>query len=178
MLRWPAFGLATCCLLVMLVSATGCNKPSAQPEGDMHAQADPAAPDGAQESPGAVAPVVPPESTDDPSHAMATPEAAVMEGIPSKIPLPAQNTPTPDIADGAQVQYTCESGAALYIAYVGNTARVRWVERTLVLHRDPGSDDERYVGEGYRLLRIANVVQLEQAKGGQSWRCSEQASSA
>jgi hypothetical protein len=106
-------------------------------------------------------------------------QAQVMEGIPRRIALPPADTDTPDIAQGTEVEYVCESGSTLRIGYADAAARVHWTDgRTLLLRRtQDATASDFYVGSGYSLRRIADVVQLDQA-GGPTWRCSEHAANA
>jgi len=108
------------------------------------------------------------------------PPPAVLQGIPRRIASPEAGTGTPPVAAGAQVEYACESGATLRIAYDGIAARVAWTGGgALVLTREkPGATGgESYAGDGHVLERRGNVVELAMP-GGRKMRCMEAASSA
>lgn len=108
-----------------------------------------------------------------------TEPAPVLEGIPSKIPMPAEGTPTQPLAIGARVSYVCESGSELQVAYAEASARVTWTGgNTLQLSRTGSADGETYAGDGHTLMRVGNVVQFRRDDGAYAWRCAENAASA
>ena len=108
------------------------------------------------------------------------PQQAALQGIPRDIPDPDPGAATPPVAAGALVEYACESGASLRIAYEGIAARVAWTDGgTLLLTRaaQDVAGGESYSGDGHVLLRRGNVIELG-IPGGKTWRCMEAASSA
>jgi len=105
----------------------------------------------------------------------------VLEGIPRRIARPGPEVPTPPIATGAEVTYACESGAQLRVRYGGSVAEVAWTDGAwLTLSRSaPGTaTGETYAGEGHVLLRLGNVVELRDERGGTVIRCAEAAANA
>lgn len=120
-----------------------------------------------------------PASAPDGARSRADPPA-VLQGIPGDIPPSDPGVDTPPVAAGAQIEYACESGASLRIAYEGIVARVAWTDGgVLVLSRgtQQAGGGESYSGDGHVLVRRGNVVELG-IPGGRTWRCMEAASSA
>ncbi len=104
----------------------------------------------------------------------------VQQGIPSKIPLPSKDVPTPILPPGAEISYVCESGIPLRIAFASSHAYVQWTDGTkltLSIGAPGPGGGELYEGDGYVLRRIANVVELSAKGGGDRWRCAEESAS-
>lgn len=127
-------------------------------------------------APAAANPAPPPATTASPAAAPTAETAPALEGIPHKIDMPSEQTPTPPLPPSAEVTYVCENGMSLRIAYDGAAARVAWTEgRTLTLSRSAG---ETYTGDGYVLQRRGNVAMLNQQGGTVSFRCEESTANA
>jgi hypothetical protein len=95
---------------------------------------------------------------------------------PSTIAVPPADTPTPGIAAGAEIVYTCEDGGELHVAYSGNSATFALEDgRKVTLPRAESASKgggDVYVGDTVGLQRLGNVVQVEQ-KGGAKRVCAE-----
>lgn len=100
---------------------------------------------------------------------------------PSTIEVPPADTPTPAIAEGAEVVYTCEDGGELHVVYAGHSARFALVDgRVVTLRRAESASKgggDVYVGDAVALQRLGNVVQVEE-QGGDKRVCSETGGSA
>ena len=89
---------------------------------------------------------------------------------PSMIPVPPADTPTPDIAAGAQITYTCEDGSELDVVFSAKSAKFALADGRVVTLSRTGSGaqggGEVYTGEAVALRRLGNVVEVEQDQGG------------
>ena len=95
---------------------------------------------------------------------------------PSTIEVPPADTPTPAIAAGAQITYTCEDGGELHVGYSASSATFALEDGSEVTlpraeSASKGGGDV-YVGDTVGLQRLGNVVQLE-VKGGSKRICAE-----
>lgn len=98
----------------------------------------------------------------------------VRSGVPNPIELPPPDAPTPPMADGADITYTCEDGSELRITYVAGRANVTLADGNVVsLPRSAQqAGGEIYAGEALVLHRLGNVVELQQDEDGKR-RCRE-----
>lgn len=106
----------------------------------------------------------------------------VLSGNPETIERPPAGTPTPQLAEGADITYACEDGGDLRVGYAANVASVTLPDGAIAtLPLSPsasaGSDGEVYVGETLALQRLGSVVEL-QAGDGEVRRCRETSASA
>lgn len=92
-------------------------------------------------------------------------------GAPGDIEMPPADAPTPAIAEGAEVIYSCDDGSELRVRYAGIVARVTAPDESYVQVSRTGADGETYADNGTTLRRLANVVEITQ--GGATRRCSE-----
>lgn len=109
------------------------------------------------------------------------PRKQVMEGMPTRVEMPPPTTETPQLPVGASIEYGCESGSTLRVAYGQRVAEVAWTDdRKLRLNAQPddAGGGELYAGEGYQLRRLGSAVQLRQSGAGSEWRCMEANASA
>jgi len=95
---------------------------------------------------------------------------------PSTIAVPPADTPTPGIAAGAEIVYTCEDGGELHVVYSASSATFALEGGSKVTlpraeSASKGGGDV-YVGDTIGLQRLGNVVQVEQ-KGGAKRVCEE-----
>lgn len=171
-LHRPSLALCLACALAACAADTD---PAAAPTG---AEADSA---GTESAP--PAPVAAPANTPagGASASAASPQSApVLEGIPTRIPKPEADAPTPILPAGTEVSYVCENGMPLRIAFAGSLAHVHWTgdsRLTLSLAAGTAGGAERYEGDGYLLTRTANVVELSAQAGRDHWRCAEASAS-
>lgn len=97
-------------------------------------------------------------------------ESAISGSPPSMIPVPPADTPTPDIAAGAQITYTCEDGSELNVTYSGKAAKFALVDGSVVTLPRTSSGvkggGDVYAGEAVALRRLGNVVEVDQGQGG------------
>ena len=119
-----------------------------------------------------------------PAHATAAAQAPmaapkgdeVRSGVPNPIELPPPDAPTPPMAEGADITYTCEDGTELRITYAAGRASVTLADGSIVLPRSPQTAQqaggEIYAGEALVLHRLGNVVELHQGEGDKR-RCRE-----
>ena len=106
----------------------------------------------------------------------------VLSGNPETIERPPAGTPTPALAEGADITYACEDGSDLRVGYAADVASVTLADGSIAtLPRSPsasaGADGEVYVGESIALQRLGSVVELH-GGGGEIRRCRESAASA
>jgi len=95
---------------------------------------------------------------------------------PSTIEIPPADTPTPDIAAGAQISYTCEDGSELHVVYSAHSAKFALVDGSVATlpraeSASKGGGDV-YVSDTVALQRLGNVVQVEEP-GGTKRVCAE-----
>lgn len=121
-------------------------------------------------------PATAPEVTADPQAAQ--PSDDVRSNVPSKVEMPPATAPTPEIAVGAEIVYSCDDGSELRVAYAGNLARIAAPDGSPRQLTRVGSDQggEMYSDRDTSLHRLANVVELKQ--GARARRCSESGGSA
>jgi hypothetical protein len=98
----------------------------------------------------------------------------VRSGVPNPIELPPPDAPTPPMAEGADITYTCEDGSELRITYAAGRANVTLTGGNVVpLPRSAQhAGGEIYAGEALVLHRLGNVVELQQDEGDKR-RCRE-----
>ena len=101
----------------------------------------------------------------------------VRSGVSNPIELPPADAPTPPMAEGADIAYTCEDGSELRITYAAGRANVTLADGGIVpLPRSPQAAQEAggevYAGEALTLHRLGNVVELQQDEGT-TRRCRE-----
>jgi hypothetical protein len=101
----------------------------------------------------------------------------IRSSVPNPIELPPPDAPTPPMADGADITYTCEDGSELRVTYAAGRANVALADGGIVpLPRSPQAAQqaggEVYVGEALVLRRLGNVVELQQDEGTKR-RCRE-----
>lgn len=101
----------------------------------------------------------------------------VRSGVPNPIELPPPDAPTPPMAEGADITYTCEDGSELRITYAAGRANVTLADGGIVpLPRSPQTAQqvggEVYAGEALVLRRLGNVVELQRDEGDER-RCRE-----
>ena len=117
----------------------------------------------------------------DPSATTAPSATAEDHGVlagkpPSTIAVPPADTPTPGIAAGAQITYTCEDGGELHVRYSASSATFALEDGSEVTlpraqSASKGGGDV-YVGDTVGLQRLGNVVQVE-LKGDAKRVCAE-----
>ncbi|MEP6633592.1 MAG: hypothetical protein ABJA62_05225 [Luteimonas sp.] len=95
---------------------------------------------------------------------------------PSTIPVPSLDTPTPPIAAGAQITYTCEDGSELIVTYSGVSAEFALSNGSKVTLPRVASTvktgGDVYVNDSAALQRLSNVVRVEEHDGAKRV-CSE-----
>jgi hypothetical protein len=100
----------------------------------------------------------------------------IRSGVPNPIELPPPDAPTPPMAEGADITYTCEDGSELRITYAAGRANVTLADGGIVpLPRSPQAQQaggEVFAGEALVLRRLGNVVELQQDEGDKR-RCRE-----
>ena len=101
----------------------------------------------------------------------------VRSGVPNPIELPPPDAPTPPMAEGADITYTCEDGSELRITYAAGRASITLADGSIVpLPRSPRTAQqaggEVYAGEALILHRLGNVVELQQDEA-EKRRCRE-----
>ena len=115
----------------------------------------------------------------DSPHATPSPpagEALDAGQPPSTIEIPPADTPTPRIAAGAQISYTCEDGSELHVVYSGQSAKFALIDGSVATlpraeSASKGGGDV-YVSDTVALQRLGNVVQVEE-HGGTKRVCAE-----
>ena len=108
-------------------------------------------------------------------------QGAIAGKPPSTIEVPPADTPTPGIAAGAEIIYTCEDGSELHVRYSTHSATFALEDGSRVTlpraeSASKGGGDV-YVGDTVGLQRLGNVVQVEQ-KGSAKRVCAESGGSA
>lgn len=97
-------------------------------------------------------------------------------GVPNPIELPPPDAPTPPMAEGADITYTCDDGSELRITYAAGRANVTLADGRIVPLTPSPQAAQRLGGEvfdGEALLhRLGNVVELQRDEGGRR-RCRE-----
>lgn len=116
----------------------------------------------ADAAPAAQAPIAVPKGDD------------VRSGVPNPIESPPPDAPTPPMAEGADIIYTCEDGSELRITYAAGRVNVTLADGNVVpLPRSAQqAGGEIYAGEALVLHRLGNVVELQQDEGDKR-RCRE-----
>jgi hypothetical protein len=88
---------------------------------------------------------------------------------PSTIAVPPADTPTPALAEGAEIIYTCEDGGELHVVYASDSAKFASAGgRVLTLPRAESASKgggDVYVNDSAALQRLGNVVQVEEQSG-------------
>jgi hypothetical protein len=156
--------------MIVLAAVAGC--------ADDTGASDPAAAPAAAPAASAAPPVATGPAIDVPAPG----EGSVRSGVPNPIELPPDDAPTPALAEGADIVYTCEDGSDLRVTYASTIANVTLSDGSIVaLPRSPAATSEAggevYVGEAVGLRRIGGVVELQQDEGP-TRRCREAGASA
>jgi hypothetical protein len=144
---------------------------------------DPGAPDPATApAEASSAPAQPSAGTGPAIDVPAPGDDTVRSGVPTPIELPPADAPTPALAEGADIVYTCEDGSDLRVTYSSAIANVTLSDGSIVaLPRSPAAGSQAggdvYVGEAIGLRRIGGVVELQQDEA-QTRRCREAGASA
>lgn len=97
----------------------------------------------------------------------------VRSSVPSIVEMPPGNAPTPGIAEGAEIIYTCDDGSELRVRYAGAIARILASDGAYLQVSRIGAADsgETYADKGTSLHRLSNVVEITQDNVKR--RCSE-----
>lgn len=129
------------------------------------------------------APAAPTSRAADPGMQTVAPRAAdagdgtMTSGAPaSTIKVPPLDTPTPPIAAGAQITYTCEDGSELNVTYSGVSAAFALSNGAQVtlprVASTTNTGGDVYAGDSAGLQRLGNVVRVAEHDGAKRV-CSE-----
>jgi hypothetical protein len=117
---------------------------------------------------------LPSADADAAADAIAPPKPAADDDVtagnpPPTIEIPPADAPTPAIAAGAQIVYTCEDGSELQVTYSGSSATFALEDgRVVTLPRAESASKgggDVYVSDTVGLQRLSNVVQVERDSG-------------
>ena len=122
----------------------------------------------------AAAPLPAPSAQTPMPGAQSDMDAPLRSGVPTDVPELPADTPTPPLAEGAAMSYTCEDGSVLSVSYAGNTARlgVPGVENAVLSRTPAAGTGEGYAGGAFTLLRLGNIVELDDGRAPKR-RCVE-----
>ncbi|MGH8032233.1 MAG: hypothetical protein ACREO8_07695 [Luteimonas sp.] len=153
--------------LVLVIACAACQRQSAEPTGT-----------DAQAPRTEAATIMPQPASSVPPRSKTADDVRSHE--PTSVQMPVRDTPTPAIADGAEVTYACDDGV-LTVTFAAGIARVllpggSTAEATLSAQASAKSGGEVYVGQRLGLQRIGNAVELQQTDGA-TRRCVESSSS-